>query len=65
MNNLIRAVTHLAASPHEMGWQYYDHAMQVWYVATERELELLGAMLAEGQPDAYSTWCSEVAGVPA
>ena len=37
MSNLIRAITHLAARPHEMGWQYYDHAMQVWYVATERE----------------------------
>lgn len=64
-SNLIRAITHLSARPHELGWQYYDDGMQVWYVATVRELELLGAMLEEGQPDAYSVWCSEVAGVPA
>ena len=64
-SNLIRAVTHLAARPHELGWKYFDHGMQVWYVATVRELEALGALLARGVPDAYSAWCSEVAGVPA
>ena len=64
-SNLTAAITHLSARPHELGWQYYDASMGVWYVATVRELELLGAMLERGVPDAYSTWCSEVAGVPA
>lgn len=65
MSDLIRAVTHLNARPHgETGWRYYDDAMRVWYVATERELEQLGALLRDGVPDAYSLWCSDVAGVP-
>ena len=65
MSDLIRAVTHLAARPHgETSWKYYDDAMGVWYVATERELEALGSLLARGVPDAYSRWCSDVAGVP-
>ena len=38
--------------------------MRVWYVATQSELEALGALLARGVPDAYSQWCSDVAGVP-
>jgi hypothetical protein len=65
MSDLIRAVTHLAARPHgESAWKYYDDAMGVWYVATNAELEALGALLARGVPDAYSLWCSDVAGVP-
>lgn len=65
-SNLIRAITHLAARPHgDTSWKYYDDGMQTWYVATVRELETLGELLARGVPDAYSVWCSEVAGVPA
>jgi hypothetical protein len=65
MSDLILAVTHLSARPHgESGWKYYDHGMQVWYVATQSELEQLGALLARGVPDAYSLWCSDVTGVP-
>jgi len=65
VSDLIRAVTHLSARPHgETSWQYYDDATRAWYVATERELEQLGALLADGVPDAYSRWCSDVTGVP-
>jgi hypothetical protein len=65
ITDFTRAVTHLAARPHgETGWKYYDDASQVWYVATQRELEALGALLARGVPDAYSRWCSDVTGVP-
>jgi len=65
VSDLIRAIDHLAAHPHgERAWKYWDDAMGVWYVATERELEALGALLARGVPDAYSRWCSDVAGVP-
>jgi len=65
VSDLIRAVTHLSARPHgERAWKYWDHAMRVWYVATNAELEQLGALLARGVPDAYSQWCSDVAGVP-
>ena len=65
MSDLIRAVTHLSARPHgKKSWKYYDDASQVWYVATQSELEALGALLRTGVPDAYSRWCSDVAGVP-
>ncbi len=65
MSDLIRAVTHLAARPHgETSWKYWDDNTGVWYVATERELEALGSLLARGVPEAYSRWCSDVAGVP-
>lgn len=65
ISDLTRAVTHLAARPHgERAWRYYDDATRVWYVATELELEQLGALLARGVPDAYSRWCSDVTGVP-
>ena len=65
MSDLIRAVTHLSARPHgDTSWKYWDHAMRVWYVATNAELEQLGALMRDGVPDAYSRWCSDVAGVP-
>ena len=64
MSDLIRAVTHLSARPHGTGWKYYDDAMRVWYVATNAELEQLGALLRADVPDAYSRWCSDVTGVP-
>ena len=65
MSDLIRAVTHLAARPHgDTSWKYYDDNTAVWYVATSAELEALGALLRAGVPDAYSRWCSDVAGVP-
>ena len=65
MSDLIRAVTHLAARPHgKTSWKYWDDNTGVWYVATNAELEALGALLARRVPDAYSHWCSRFAGVP-
>jgi hypothetical protein len=65
MSDLIRAVTHLAARPHgKTSWKYWDDNTGVWYVATVAELEQLGALLRADVPDAYSRWCSDVAGVP-
>lgn len=53
------AIDHINATSARAGeWVYYDDASQEYWVATDQDLEALGADLESGVEDAYSLWCS-------
>jgi hypothetical protein len=60
---LALAINHLDADEHERGFVYRDDATRKLYVTTERDLVLLGKMLARLEPDAYSYWCTMTDGL--
>lgn len=52
------AAAHLSATRTARGYVYRDAATGRRYRVTARAMAALGAMLASGQPDAYSEWCT-------
>ena len=52
------AAAHISATRTARGYVYRDTATGRRYRVTSRAMSALGAMLADGQPDAYSTWCT-------
>jgi hypothetical protein len=57
------AINYLNADQHERGWVYRDHTTKRRYIAIERDLVILGKMLARREPDAYSYWATWTGGV--
>lgn len=46
-------------------WAYYDDATAQWYITDDVSLAGLADYLRDGQPDAYSRWCSDQDAEPA
>ena len=60
MDRVQEAVEFLGAEQVEEGWKYFDDATQNWYVCEdESDLEHLWSLIHDGEPDAYSRWCSD------
>lgn len=61
--NIALAAAHLAATKTARGYVYRATETGRRYRVTPAAMAALGAMLAAGQPDAYSEWCSTTAAV--
>lgn len=54
------AIRYLNAIEIEPGqWAYYDDATQSYWASRTGALQALGRMIARGERDAYSMWCSD------
>lgn len=60
MNDRELAIEYLNAEKMLDGdWRYLDHPSRLWYVVDSNDLELLGVMLRDEVPEAYSHWCTQ------
>ena len=53
---------HIGAVPVEGGYAHFDDSTRSWWIVSRADVILLGRMLANGVPDAYSVWCSKTSG---
>lgn len=63
MSDYTQGLEYLAGVTHARGVCYYAAEVARYVVVTDDAVELLGAMLAAGEPDAYSEWCARTAEV--